>query len=123
MGDAERVAGASMLNPDLTVLNSIFMSKTLDDMAKLGGGDSNEELRTIRASYPNAMQSQEAAQKLLDRLRVWEEKIRTKLWDKRELYQSARYYSQKPEDILRPPQTPAPTKRKSLDEILNEVNQ
>lgn len=106
MGDAERVAGASMLNPDLTVLNSIFMSKTLDDMAKLGGGDSNEELRTIRSSYPNAMQSQEAAQKLLERLRAWEEKTRGKITAKRQDIQSGRYFSQNPEDIRTESYTP-----------------
>lgn len=106
MGDAERVAGASMLNPDLTVLNSIFMSKTLEDMAKLGGGDSNEELRTIRSSYPNAMQSQEAAQKLLERLRAWEDKTRGKITAKRQDIQSGRYFSQNPEDIRTESYTP-----------------
>ena len=120
MGDAERVSGASLLNPDLTVLNSIFMSKTLDDMAKLGGGDSNEELRTIRSSYPNAMQSQEAAQKLLQRLQAWEEKTRAKITAKRQDIQSGRYFSQNPEDIRTEsytPQTPAPSTETPMPQI------
>ena len=120
-GDAERVAGSSMLNPDLTVLNSIFMSKTLDDMAKLGGGDSNEELRTIRSSYPNAMQSQEAAQKLLNRLQQWEEKTRAKITAKRQDIQSGRYFSQAPEDIRTESYTPKDTAAPSTETTAPQI--
>lgn len=106
-GSMERIIGSATVSPDLQELNAIFLSKTLDDMAKLGGGDSNEELRTIRSAYPNAMQDQRAAKALLERLKTWEAKTREKIWQRRQDIQSGRYYSQNPEDIVTPPPAPA----------------
>lgn len=106
-GSMERIVGSATVSPDLQELNAIFLSKTLDDMAKLGGGDSNEELRTIRSAYPNAMQDQRAAKALLERLKTWEAKTREKIWQRRQDIQSGRYYSQNPEDIVTPPTAPA----------------
>lgn len=107
MGSMERIVGSATVSPELQELNAIFLSKTLDDMAKLGGGDSNEELRTIRSAYPNAMQDQRAAKALLERLKTWEAKTREKIWQRRQDIQSGRYYSQNPEDIVTPPPAPA----------------
>lgn len=104
-GSMERIIGSATVSPDLQELNAVFLSKTLDDMAKLGGGDSNEELRTIRSAYPNAMQDQRAAQALLKRLKDWESRTREKIWQRRQDIQSGKYYSQKPEDIVQPPVT------------------
>ena len=106
-GVISRVTGATTLRPEVMELNAIFMNKTLEDMAKLGGGDSNEELRKIRSSYPSAMSSPEGARALLERLRIWEEKTREKIWQRRQDIQSGRYYSQRPEDIVTPPPAPA----------------
>lgn len=106
-GVFSRVTGSSSLSPEVLELNAIFMNKTLEDMAKLGGGDSNEELRKIRASYPSALSSPEAARALLERLRSWETKVRDKIWQRRQDIQSGKYYSQRPEDIVTPPPAPA----------------
>lgn len=68
----KRVLGAESLREEWRELNSMVTNKALQDMALLGGSDSNEELRKIMAQYPDALSSQKTFQTLTERLEKYE---------------------------------------------------
>lgn len=57
--------GTYMRSPEMSQLEQAVNDEVLTRMAQLGGNDSNEELRRMRASLPQALNNQEAAKLLL----------------------------------------------------------
>lgn len=57
--------GTYMRSPEMSQLEQAVNDEVLTRMAQLGGNDSNEELRRMRASLPQALNNPEAAKVLL----------------------------------------------------------
>lgn len=57
--------GTYMRSPEMSQLEQAVNDEVLTRMAQLGGNDSNEELRRMRASLPQALNNPEAAKLLL----------------------------------------------------------
>lgn len=68
IGPLAGAAGAAMMNEANTMLKDYVNSEVLKRMAALGGNDSNEELRRMTASLPNAAMDPEVALSLGDAL-------------------------------------------------------
>lgn len=75
-------------------LEDYLNSEVLSRMAQLGGSDSNEELRRMRASLPSVMNDQKAALALMDQLNAWQKKNAAALRQQRGELQSGAYYDQ-----------------------------
>lgn len=71
IGAAVSAATAPFVAPGTAVINNATMDQVLQDMQKLGGNDSNEELRTLRARYPTNISSKETALTLTQDLKKW----------------------------------------------------
>lgn len=126
-------AGTAMRNKGAMLLEDYLNSETLTRMAQLGGNDSNEELNRMRASLPQVMNNKEAALHLMDQLNQWQIDTKKALEAKRADYASGRYFKvgkQRPDyykeaskdDPTNKPAPSAPTKRRSFDDIFNEVS-
>lgn len=84
--------GISMRSKGVAMLEDFVLSEVLDRMAKLGGSDSNEELRKMRASLPSAMNNQEAAKALFDSVQLWQKKTQEKIKARRQKLQSGEFF-------------------------------
>lgn len=136
--------GMATRSKDAALLHDYANSEVLSRMGQLGGNDSNEELRRMQASVPNALQNPETMKALLKRFDAWQKKTMEIVKRKRQDMQTGRYYapdykpldprnfkapeleeSYNPQQSGSPAVSPdsAPKKRKSFDEIMNEVNQ
>lgn len=85
--------GTSMRSKETMLLEDYLNSETLSRMAQLGGNDSNEELRRMRASLPTVMNNQEAALALMDQLDEWQRRTMDAIKNKRRSYQTGEYFS------------------------------
>jgi hypothetical protein len=72
-GALASVVGNQFKTPGSSYMDTIFMSQALSDMSKLGGSDSNEELRKIQSQYPSVANNQEAAKMLWENFKRWNE--------------------------------------------------
>lgn len=88
--------GRSNLSEGSLMLKEYMNSKVLERMKALGGNDSNEELRTISASLPDAMNNKEAAMAMLTRLHEWEETNRLAIKLRRDDIQSGAWFNKQP---------------------------
>lgn len=89
-------AGRSQLSEGSLMLKEYMNSKVLTRMKQLGGNDSNEELRNITASLPDAMNNKEAAMAMLKKLHDWEETVRLATKLRRDDIQAGTWFSRTP---------------------------
>lgn len=134
--------GMATRSPESALLHDYSNSEVLARMAQLGGNDSNEELRRMQASVPNALQNPETMRVLLKRFDQWTRKNLEIAKKRRQAFQTGQYYSPtfKPTDSksvqvpdsLKPftpvkdtkkDSQPVKKERRSFDDIFNEVNQ
>lgn len=132
--------GMATRSPEAALLHDYANSEVLQRMAQLGGNDSNEELRRMQASVPNALQNPETMRVLLKRFDQWTRKNLELAKQRRQAFQTGEYYApnykpkefnsvQVPDTLKRPVKDTAkdaqPEKkaRRSFDDIFNEVNQ
>lgn len=134
--------GAAARSKDAALLHDYANSEVLSRMGQLGGNDSNEELRRMQASVPNAMQSPETMRALLKRFDAWQKKTMGIIKQKRSDVQTGKYFDPRAgfndprnaagpalEENYNPQQSGSPAvspdmlpkKRKSFDEIMKEV--
>lgn len=132
--------GMATRSPEAALLHDYANSEVLARMAQLGGNDSNEELRRMQASVPNALQNPETMRVLLKRFDQWTRKNLEIAKQRRRAFQTGEYYSpnykpneytsvQVPDTLKRPVKDtakdskPVQKERRSFDDIFNEVNQ
>lgn len=84
--------GVAMRSKGVAMLEDYVLSEVLDRMAKLGGSDSNEELRKMRASLPSAMNNPEAAKELFKSVQRWQEDTLRKIKARREELKSGEFF-------------------------------
>lgn len=84
--------GTSMRSKGVAMLEDYVLSEVLDRMAALGGSDSNEELRKMRASLPSAMNNQEAAKALYESVHKWQKHTLEKIKAKRAQLKSGEFF-------------------------------
>lgn len=88
--------GRTQLSEGSLMLKEYMNSKVLARMKMLGGSDSNEELRTITASLPDAMNDKQAAMSMLEKLHNWEETVRLAVKMRRDDIQSGTWFGRTP---------------------------
>lgn len=104
--------GTQMRSEEFMLLEDYLNSETLSRMAQLGGNDSNEELRRMRASLPTVMNDQKAALALMDQLDRWQRRNQEILNNKRREVQTGEYYSLDADPVnfaTQEPVVPSPT--------------
>lgn len=85
--------GTAMRSEEFMLLEDYLNSETLSRMAALGGNDSNEELRRMRASLPTVMNNQEAALALLDQLDSWQRRTESAVRSQRDQIKTGEYFN------------------------------
>lgn len=88
--------GRSNLAEGSLMLKEYMNSEVLTRMKALGGNDSNEELRTITASLPDAMNNKEAAMAMLKNIQNWQETVNLAVKLRRDDIQSGRWFGKEP---------------------------
>lgn len=84
--------GMAARNKEAALLHDYANNEVLSRMGQLGGNDSNEELRRMQASVPNAMQNPETMRALLKRFDAWQKKTMEIIKAKRANVQSGKYF-------------------------------
>lgn len=84
--------GMAARSKDAALLHDYSNNETLARMGQLGGNDSNEELRRMQASVPNAMQNPDTMRALLKRFDAWQKKTMAIIKQKRSDVQTGKYF-------------------------------
>lgn len=84
--------GTYMRSPEMSQLEQAVNDEVLARMAQLGGNDSNEELRRMRASLPQALNNKEAAKVLLRDMEEFSKTLEKAMELRRKDLQSGDYF-------------------------------
>ena len=84
--------GTYMRSPEMSQLEQAVNDEVLARMAQLGGNDSNEELRRMRASLPQALNNKEAAKVLLRDMEEFSKTLEKAMELRRRDLQSGDYF-------------------------------